>query len=81
MPTYPLIHKETGEKKELSMTMLEYMKWKEQNPEWDKDWSAGVAGVGEVGEWKDKLIRRNPSWNTVLERAGKMPGSNVKPIS
>jgi hypothetical protein len=61
--------------------MLEYMKWKEQNPEWDKDWSAGVAGVGEVGEWKDKLIRRNPSWNTVLERAGKMPGSNVKPIS
>jgi len=81
MPTYPLIHKETGEKKELSMTMLEYMKWKEQNPEWDKDWSAGVAGVGEVGEWKDKLIRRNPSWNTVLERSGKMPGSNVKPIS
>jgi hypothetical protein len=81
MPTYPLIHKETGEKKELSMTMLEYVKWKEQNPEWDKDWSAGVAGVGEVGEWKDKLIRRNPSWNTVLERAGKMPGSNVKPIS
>jgi len=81
MPTYPLIHKETGEKKELSMTMLEYMKWKEQNPEWDKDWSAGVAGVGEVGEWKDKLIRKNPSWNTVLERAGKMPGSNVKRIS
>jgi len=81
MPTYPLIHKETGEKKELSMTMLEYMKWKEQNPEWDKDWSAGVAGVGEVGEWKDKLKKSHPGWNDVLHRVKKMPRSNVKPIS
>lgn len=81
MPTYPLIHKETGEKKELTMTMPEYVKWREENQEWDKDWSAGVAGVGEVGEWRDKLIRKHPSWNTVLDRAGKMPQSNVKRIS
>jgi hypothetical protein len=78
MPTYPLIHKETGEKKELSMTMLEYVKWKEQNPEWDKDWSAGVAGVGEVGEWKDKLKKSHPGWNDVLHRVKKMPASNIK---
>lgn len=81
MPTYPLIHKETGEKKELTMTMPEYSKWREENQDWDKDWSAGVAGVGEVGEWKDKLIKKHPSWNTVLDRAGKMPRSNVKRIS
>ena len=29
MPTYPVIHKETGEKKELSMTMVEYSTWRD----------------------------------------------------
>ena len=32
MPTYPVIHKETGEKKELSMTMKEYCEWKKPTP-------------------------------------------------
>ena len=45
MPTYPVIHKETREKKELSMTMKEYDQWRKDNPEWDKDWQAGVAEV------------------------------------
>ena len=45
MPTYPVINKVTGEKKELSMTMTEYSKWKDDNPDWDKDWSAGIGGV------------------------------------
>ena len=49
MPTYPVIHKETGEQKELSMTMSAYGEWREENPSWDKDWQAGVACVGEVG--------------------------------
>ena len=80
MPTYPVKNKETGATKELSMTMLEYVKWKEENPNWDKDWSQGCAGVGEVGEWKDKLVRKNPGWNDVLERASKSPGSRVKKI-
>ena len=80
MPTYPVIHKETGKTKELSMTMIEYEKWKEKNPEWDKDWSQGCAGIGEVGEWKDKLIKSKPGWNDVLLNASKAPKSNVKPI-
>ena len=50
MPTYPVINKETGEKKTLSMTMKAYSEWREENPGWDKDWSAGCAGVGEVGD-------------------------------
>ena len=29
MPTYPVINKETGEKKELSMTMVEYSNWRD----------------------------------------------------
>jgi len=80
MPTYPLVNQKTGEKKELSMTMLEYGKWKEENPEWDKDWSQGCAGVGEVGDWRNKLTSKHPSWNEVLGRAQKMPGSTVKKL-
>ena len=45
MPTYDVINKVTGEKKEFTMTMTEYTKWREENPDWDKDWQAGVAGT------------------------------------
>ena len=40
---YPVINKETGEKKELSMSVKEYDEWRKDNPDWDKDWSAGIA--------------------------------------
>ena len=78
MPTYPVINKETGEKKELSMTMVEYSNWRDDNPDWDRDWNAGVAGLGEVGEWKDKLITKNPSWNEVLKKAHKSGGISAR---
>ena len=81
MPTYPVIHKETGEKQELSMSMMKYDEWRKENPDWDKDWSEGCAGVGEVGDWQNKLIQRNPGWNDVLRKAGKAPGAVVKPIT
>jgi len=45
MPSYSVINKVTGEKKEFTMTMKEYTKWREENPDWDKDWQAGVAGT------------------------------------
>ena len=45
MPTYPIINKESIEKKELSMTMKEYDQWRKDNPDWDKVWTAGVGGV------------------------------------
>ena len=80
MPTYPVKNKETGEEKELSMTMKEYDQWKKDNPDWDKDWSKGVAGVGEVGEWKDKLRKTKPGWNDVLAKAQKAPGSGVQKL-
>ena len=81
MPTYPVVNKETGEKKELSMSMVAYDEWSKENPNWDKDWSEGCAGLGEVGEWRDKLITKNPSWNDVLYKASKSPGSRVKKIN
>lgn len=80
MPTYPVVNQKTGEAKELSMTMLEYCNWKDENKDWDKDWSQGCAGIGEVGDWKNKLISKHPSWNTVLETASKSPGSRVNKI-
>ena len=45
MPTYNVKNLKTGEKKEFRMTMKEYCQWKEDNPDWDKDWEAGVAGT------------------------------------
>ena len=80
MPTYPVINKESGEKKELSMTMKAYDEWRKENPDWDRDWKAGVAGVGEVGEVYDKLKKSHPGWNDVLYKASKAPRSTVRPI-
>ena len=80
MPTYPVKHLKTGEQNELSMSMVEYGEWKKENPDWDKDWMAGVASVGEIGEVYDKLKKSHPGWNDVLYKASKQPGSNVKPI-
>ena len=74
MPTYPLKNLKTGETQELSMTMSAYEKWREENPDWDKDWSKGCAGVGEVGEWRDKLVNKNPGWGEVLKQAAKSGG-------
>tara|TARA_S200002703_G_C3606693_1_gene186328 strand:- start:3 stop:245 length:243 start_codon:yes stop_codon:yes gene_type:complete len=80
MPTYPVINKVTKETQTLSMTMSEYNKWRKENPDWDKDWSQGCAGVGEVGDWQQKLVNKKPGWNDVLRKASKAPGSKVKPF-
>ena len=80
MPTYPVVNQKTGDKKELSMTMAEYSTWRDENPDWDKDWMQGVANVGEVGEIYDKLRVKHPGWNDVLHKASKAPRSRVKPV-
>ena len=80
MPTYPVKNLKTGETQELSMTMSAYDEWREESPDWDKDWSKGCAGVGEVGEWQEKLVKKNPGWNDVLHKVSKQPGATVKPF-
>ena len=82
MATYPVIHKETGEQKEVTLSVHDWDQWKKDTPEWIRDSSdpSTCPQPGEVGEWKDKLINRNPGWNDVLHRASKMPGSKVKKI-
>ena len=74
MPTYPVKNLKTGDTQTLSMSMTAYEKWREENPDWDKDWSQGCAGVGEVGEWRDKLVNKNPGWGEVLKKADKSGG-------
>ena len=81
MPTYPVKNLKTGETQTLSMTMSSYDKWRKDSPDWDKDWSQGCAGVGEVGEWQEKLVKKKPGWNDVLHKVSQQPGANVKPFS
>ena len=75
MPTYPVKNNKTGETKELSMSMKAYTEWREENPDWDKDWSKGIGGTAEVGDWRNKL---DGGWNEVLDRASRQPGATVK---
>ena len=73
MAPYPVVHKETGETKEVSMSVHDWDKWTEENPDWIRDYSdpSTVPGFGEVGEWKDKLRKSKPGWNDVLEKTRK----------
>lgn len=82
MATYPVINRETGEQKEVKCSVHEWDHWKEDNPEWDRDWSdpSTAPGCGEVGEIYDRLVKSKPGWNDVLHKVSKMPGSRVKPI-
>ena len=82
MPTYPVKHKETGETKEVKMSIHEWDQWKVDNPEWDRDWSdpSTCPNSGEIGEVYDKLRVKHPGWNDVLRKASKAPGSRVKPV-
>ena len=82
MATYPVINKETGEQKEVKMTLAEWDQWRKDNIDWDRDWSdpSTMPGVGEVGEIYDKLKKSHPGWNDVLHKASKALGSRVKPI-
>jgi hypothetical protein len=67
MPTYPVKNLKTGEEKELNLTMANYDQWRKDNPDWDKDWSKGCAGSGEVGEWRDKMSKTHPGWTDVMK--------------
>ncbi len=78
MPTYPVINQKTGEEDTLVMSVAEYEQWRKDNPDWDKDWSKGVAGVGEVGDWRNKMNKTHPGWGDIMSKVSKLPGSNVQ---
>jgi hypothetical protein len=73
--------KETGETKDVKMSVHDWDQWKEDNPDWERYYTPENApGVGEVGEWKDKLRKKNPGWNDVLAKAASVPGSNISKV-
>lgn len=82
MATYPVINKQTGEQKEVTMSVTEWDQWKEDNPDWTRDWSdpSTCPSAGEVGEVYDRLKKSHPGWNDVLGRVSKVPKSRVKPV-
>ena len=76
MPTYPVKNLKTGETKELNLTMKNYEIWREENPDWDKDWSQGCAGSGEVGDWRDKMNKTHPGWGDIMRnKVYQVPGA------
>ena len=77
MATYPVINKETGEQKEVSMSVHKWSEWCNENPDWTRDWSdpSPAPMATDVGDWKDKLRRTKPGWNDVLHKASQAPGA------
>ena len=82
MATYPVVNTKTGDRKEVVMSVNDWDQWCTDNPDWSRDYSdpSTMPGVGEVGEWKNKLIKRKPGWNEVLERVQKYPGTQKQKI-
>ena len=82
MATYPVVNTKTGETKEVVMSIHDWDQWREEHPNWTRDYSdpSTLPGVGEVGEWQNKLVAKNPGWNEVLDRASRMPGAAVTKI-
>jgi hypothetical protein len=75
MAIYPIINKETGETKVIEMSVHDIASWYAKNPKWTRNWAEGSAGFVETGEWKDKLIKKNPGWNEVLQKVNKSAGT------
>ena len=80
MAKFDVVNSETGEAKEIDVSVHDIQQWYVDNPLWKRDWSKGCATGGDIGEWKDTLIKKNPGWNDVLGQASKAPGSYVKKI-
>ena len=80
MATYPVINKESGEQKEVVLSVYEWSKWCDDNPEWTRDWSdpSTMPGVGEVGEWRDKLVNKNPGGGEVLKKSEEAGGISAR---
>ena len=71
MATCPVINKTTGEQKEVSMSVHDWDQWKTDNPDWQRYFTpqnSPSLGV-EVGEWRDKLVNKNPGWGEILNKA------------
>ena len=69
MATYPVINTKTGEQKDVVLSVHEWDQWKEDNPEWTRDWSdpSTCPASGEVGDWIDKMGKTHPGWTDIMK--------------
>ena len=69
MATYPVINKETGEQKEVVLSVHKWNEWCKDNPDWTRDWSdpSTAPMATEVGDWKDKLRNLLEEYNFETE--------------
>jgi len=69
MATYPVINTKTGEQKDVVLSVHEWDQWKEDNPEWTRDWSdpSTCPASGEVGDWIDKMGKTHPGWSDIMK--------------
>ena len=74
---YPVVNKVTGERKDIERSCHDIMEWYDENPDWERDWGQGVAGIAELGEWKTKNVVKNPGWKDVLDEVRKVPGNTL----
>ena len=80
MATYPVVNQQTGEQKEVVMSVHDWDQWKEDNPDWQRYFTpenSPSLGI-EVGEWRDKLVNKNPGWGEVLQKADKSGGIGAR---
>ena len=73
MATYPVRNKETGEEKEVIMSVHAWDQWKIDNPDWERFFTpenSPALGLESVGDWKDKLVNKNPGWGEILKKSG-----------
>ena len=80
MATYPVVNQKTGEQKEVAMSIHDWDQWKEDNPDWERYFTpenCPALGV-EVGEWRDKLVNKNPGWGEVLKKSEKAGGISAR---
>ena len=69
MATYPVINTKTGEQKDVVLSVHEWDQWKDDNPDWTRDWSdpSTCPASGEVGEWRDKMSKTHPGFHDIMK--------------
>ena len=69
MATYPVVNTKTGEQKNVVLSVHDWDQWKDDNPDWTRDWSdpSTCPASGEVGEWRDKMSKTHPGWTDIMK--------------
>jgi len=69
MATYPVINTKTGEQKDVVCSVHDWDQWKEENPDWTRDWSdpSTCPQSAEMGDYRDKLSKTHPGFADIMK--------------